>query len=123
MFSRLLSLLIVAAFANTLTQWCYAQDSENRNSASDAKPQTMDELLLFFPAKFPTGDWKPHGLHFEDVYFSAEDGTKLHGWYCPCDNPRGVLLLAHGNYFSTLATGLGRSLNASGMPEPSKGRR
>ena len=97
MFSRLLSLLIVAAFANTLTQWCYAQDSENRNSASDAKPQTMDELLLFFPAKFPTGDWKPHGLHFEDVYFSAEDGTKLHGWYCPCDNPRGVLLLAHGN--------------------------
>lgn len=25
------------------------------------------------------------------------DGTKLHGWYCRSDHPRGVLLLAHGN--------------------------
>ncbi|RCS44009.1 alpha/beta hydrolase [Bremerella cremea] len=57
----------------------------------------LDELLLFFPAKFPEGDWQPEGETFEDVTFQAEDGTQLHGWYCPCEEPRGVLLLAHGN--------------------------
>jgi fermentation-respiration switch protein FrsA (DUF1100 family) len=36
-------------------------------------------------------------LNFEDVWFEAEDGTRLHGWYCPCDKPRAVLLFAHGN--------------------------
>src|SRR5690606_28386038 len=70
---------------------------------SYAQPQAktsmvpLDELLLFFPAKFPQGDWQLAGESFEDVSFQAEDGTKLHGWYCPCENPRGVLLLAHGN--------------------------
>ncbi len=62
-----------------------------------AKPQSIDELLLFFPAKYPTGDWQPKELRFDDVYFAADDKTKLHGWYCPCENPRGVILLAHGN--------------------------
>jgi fermentation-respiration switch protein FrsA (DUF1100 family) len=62
-----------------------------------AKPPTLDELLLFYPSKYPDGDWKPKGLSFEDVWFQAEDGTRLHGWYCPCDKPRAILLFAHGN--------------------------
>ena len=62
-----------------------------------AKRRTLDELLLFYPTKYPAGNWKPHGLAFEDAWFSAEDGTRLHGWYCPCDNPRAVVLIAHGN--------------------------
>jgi fermentation-respiration switch protein FrsA (DUF1100 family) len=57
----------------------------------------LDELLLFYPSKYPDGDWKPKGLNFEDVWFKAEDGTRLHGWYCPCDKPRALLLFAHGN--------------------------
>lgn len=57
----------------------------------------VDELLLFFPSKYPVGDWDPEGQNFQNVSFQAEDGTKLHGWYCPSENPRGVLLLAHGN--------------------------
>jgi hypothetical protein len=36
-------------------------------------------------------------LRFDDVWFWAEDKTRLHGWYCPCDNPRATLLIAHGN--------------------------
>jgi hypothetical protein len=67
-----------------------------------AKPQSIDELLLFFPAKYPTGDWQPKDLRFDDVYFTADDKTQLHGWYCPCDNPRAVILLAHGNASDTL---------------------
>ena len=52
---------------------------------------------MFFPAKYPSGNWQPKDLRFDDVYFTADDKTRLHGWYCPRDNPRAVILLAHGN--------------------------
>jgi fermentation-respiration switch protein FrsA (DUF1100 family) len=61
------------------------------------KGQSLDEALLFFPSKYPAGNWKPDGLKFEDAWFTAPDGPRLHGWYCPCDKPRAVLLFAHGN--------------------------
>jgi len=59
--------------------------------------RTIDEMLLFFPMKYPVGDWEPDSLTYEDVWFQAQDGTKLHGWFCPCENPRAVVLFAHGN--------------------------
>ena len=52
---------------------------------SNAPPSI--ENALFFPSKYPVGNWTPEDLNFEDVYFSAEDGTKLHGWYCPAKTP------------------------------------
>lgn len=58
---------------------------------------SLDELLLFFPAKHPAGNWQPRGLEFEDVWFTADDETRLHGWYCPCPQARAVVLYAHGN--------------------------
>jgi uncharacterized protein len=67
------------------------------SSPKQAKSPSLDELLLFYPSKYPDGDWKPKGLNFEDAWLKAEDGTRLHGWYCPCDKPRAVLLFAHGN--------------------------
>ena len=76
---------------------CCAQDSLDRSETGDAKPPSIDELLLFFPSKYPVGNWTPTDLRFEDVSFSAEDKTRLHGWYCPCENPRATVLIAHGN--------------------------
>lgn len=61
------------------------------------KPQSVEEMLLFFPSKYPSGDWNPAELRFKDVFFTAADGVKLHGWYCECEKPRGAVLLAHGN--------------------------
>jgi hypothetical protein len=34
---------------------------------------------------------------FEDARFTAEDGTRLHGWFVPHSHPRAVVLFAHGN--------------------------
>jgi fermentation-respiration switch protein FrsA (DUF1100 family) len=59
--------------------------------------QTLDERLLFFPSKYPAGDWKPEDLKFDEVIFESEDKTRLHGWYCPCDDRRAVVLMTHGN--------------------------
>ena len=55
------------------------------------------DSLIFFPSRYPEGDWQPRGLRFEDARFSASDGTRLHGWYLPAENPRAVVLFAHGN--------------------------
>ena len=57
----------------------------------------LENSLLFFPTKYPDGDWTPPGLSFEDAWFTAADGIKLHGWYIPCENPQAVVLFAHGN--------------------------
>jgi len=57
----------------------------------------LEDSLLFFPSKYPEGDWSPRGLAFEDAWFSAPDGTRLHGWYVPAENPRAQVLFAHGN--------------------------
>lgn len=88
---------IVAGLVITVAPRCYSQEAKPPERATATKPQSIDELLLFFPAKFPKGDWNPKELQFQDVFFTASDDTKLHGWFCPCDKPRAVLLMAHGN--------------------------
>ncbi|NLZ02694.1 MAG: alpha/beta hydrolase [Pirellulaceae bacterium] len=57
----------------------------------------FEEQFIFFPSRYPQGDWNPAGLKFEDAQFTASDGTPLHGWYVPHENPRAVVLFSHGN--------------------------
>jgi uncharacterized protein len=57
----------------------------------------LEESLEFFPTRYPDGNWQPPGLKFEDAWFEAADGTKLHGWYVPCENARAAVLFSHGN--------------------------
>jgi len=57
----------------------------------------IENHFIFFPTRYPDGDWSPQRLTFEDAYFSAADGTRLHGWYVPHDRPQAVVLFAHGN--------------------------
>ncbi|HEY1601418.1 MAG TPA: alpha/beta hydrolase [Pirellulales bacterium] len=57
----------------------------------------FEESLIFFPSPYPEGNWQPRHLQFEDAWFAAADGTQLHGWYAPVEQPRALLLFAHGN--------------------------
>jgi fermentation-respiration switch protein FrsA (DUF1100 family) len=57
----------------------------------------LEESMIFFPMKYPEGNWKPEGLAVEDAQFQAGDGTKLHGWFVPRENPKAVVLFCHGN--------------------------
>lgn len=57
----------------------------------------LEESLIYFPSKYPEGDWKPRGLEFEDAWFQAADGIKLHGWYVPREKPAAIILFCHGN--------------------------
>lgn len=90
----------VATFALVIgpLTFTYCAGASPERAPSDSRtPQSIDELLLFFPSKHPAGNWTPKDLRFADVSFFAEDKTRLHGWYCPCDHPRAILLIAHGN--------------------------
>lgn len=60
------------------------------------QPDLYDKLL-FHPTKFPKGWWDTETPAREDLWFQASDGTKLNGWYCPCEKPRAFVLYAHGN--------------------------
>jgi fermentation-respiration switch protein FrsA (DUF1100 family) len=58
----------------------------------------FEESFIFFPTPYDGGDeWQPADLDYQDVDFQAGDGTRLHGWYCPHESPRAVVLFAHGN--------------------------
>src|SRR5690242_13013743 len=48
-----------------------AEEKKVLSPAAQPKPSkgpSLDEMLLFFPTKYPDGDWKPKGLDFEDAW-------------------------------------------------------
>jgi fermentation-respiration switch protein FrsA (DUF1100 family) len=57
----------------------------------------FENSLIFIPTNFANDDWSPTGIALEDVHFAAADGTKLHGWFAPHENPTAVILYCHGN--------------------------
>ena len=57
----------------------------------------VERAAVFQAAEYPVGDWNPAGLEYEDATFAAADGTKLHGWFVPHEDPIGVALFCHGN--------------------------
>lgn len=57
----------------------------------------LEESLIFFPSKYPVGEWNQTALAVEDAEFEAEDGTRLHGWFVPREDPLAHVLYLHGN--------------------------
>ncbi len=56
----------------------------------------LDRQFIFFPEKELIATPADIGLEFEDVDFSASDGTRLHGWFVPGGGDV-TLLWFHGN--------------------------
>jgi len=52
--------------------------------------------IVFFPDPFLVGTPGDFGLKYEDVYFEAADGVRLHGWWVPKAGAP-VLVWFHGN--------------------------
>ena len=58
-----------------------------------------ENLIIYQPVKYPEGLWDTSKmpLPIQDVWFPAEDGVKLHGWYVPSEDAVATLLFFHGN--------------------------
>lgn len=111
--------LVAAILIAVMALHCSGQDPEFA-PAPKAKVQSIDELLLFFPTKFPNGEWNPKDLQFQDVFFSIADFhyPKL-SWLVPGDKLnstsrivryRGPLLQSHGNADRTIPFSSGEKL-------------
>ena len=57
----------------------------------------LEDSLVYQPTSYPKKEPQPPELVKEDVWFESSDGVKLHGWHCPVEKPRAVVLFAHGN--------------------------
>lgn len=55
--------------------------------------------LVYFPQveRELTNTPRSAGLDFEDVRLQSADGVDIHGWWVPAREPRGAVLLMHGN--------------------------
>ncbi len=53
--------------------------------------------LVYFPMSRMDGSPKDMGLAYEDVRLTTPEGLKLHAWFVPAENARGVALFCHGN--------------------------
>jgi fermentation-respiration switch protein FrsA (DUF1100 family) len=59
----------------------------------------FESRLIFFP-NYPArlgGDWNPRGLGVQDIWLTADDGTKLHAWWIPNETAKFTFLAFHGN--------------------------
>lgn len=56
----------------------------------------LDRFFIYFPEKTLLESPADVGLKFEDVYFTASDGTRLHGWYMSGQSDT-TLVWFHGN--------------------------
>jgi fermentation-respiration switch protein FrsA (DUF1100 family) len=57
----------------------------------------LQSRLVYHPEKTLDCTPKDAGLDYEDVTLQTQDGVKLHAWYIPARDQRGVVLLCHGN--------------------------
>lgn len=53
--------------------------------------------LIFQPMQMMVRTPADVGLAYRDLYFEADDGPVLHGWFLPATDARGTVLLLHGN--------------------------
>ncbi len=90
---RLMKLPITMPLIAVGLALCIAADASGQGLSSPSlssssfksnKPKTrrsLDELLLFYPSKYPEGNWEPKKLNFEDAWFDADDGTQSAGLF------------------------------------------
>jgi fermentation-respiration switch protein FrsA (DUF1100 family) len=57
----------------------------------------LEERFIFFPDPHLEATPEAVGLAYEEVYFTTEDGVRLHGWFVPASGARWTLLWFHGN--------------------------
>ena len=60
----------------------------------------MQARLIYYPnlpSRELTASPADIGLEYESITITTSDDIKLHGWFVPAEQARGVLLFFHGN--------------------------
>jgi uncharacterized protein len=57
----------------------------------------IEDRFIFHPEHVIRRDPSHIGLAFEDVFFTTQDGIRLHGWFIPHQEARATFVWFHGN--------------------------
>lgn len=57
----------------------------------------FERSVVFQPLPYDEEERLYDITKYEDAWFTAPDGTRLHGWYAAAEKPRAVVLYCHGN--------------------------
>ena len=57
----------------------------------------LEKYVIYVPERAIEMTPKSEGIAYEDVWFPASDGLRLHGWLIPAPNARLTLVWFHGN--------------------------
>lgn len=57
----------------------------------------IENFFVFFPDRTHDSIPERFGLNYQDVFFEASDGKRLHGWFFPLPGNSPVILFCHGN--------------------------
>jgi uncharacterized protein len=57
----------------------------------------IEDRFIFHPDHVTDRDPSHIGLTFENVFFTTQDGIRLHGWFIPHEDARATLVWFHGN--------------------------
>lgn len=57
----------------------------------------IEHFFLFYPQSSFDDSPENRRLHCRDIFFSAADGVRLHGWLFPLEGDDPILLFCHGN--------------------------
>ena len=57
----------------------------------------IEQRSIYFPMKGIEVTPLEFGLEYEDIYFDAQDGVKLNGWYVPAKGATKLVIFCHGN--------------------------
>ncbi len=57
----------------------------------------LEKFALYVPDRPLRATPQTEGLAYEEVWFSASDGVKLHGWLVPAPDARATVVWFHGN--------------------------
>ncbi len=59
--------------------------------------EPLEKRFIFFPYKTIEGTPDEWGMPYEEIYFTTDDGLRLHGWLIPGTGSPITLLWFHGN--------------------------
>jgi len=57
----------------------------------------LEQMFLYFPDSELVMTPADLGLESQEVFFSAADGTELHGWFLPGETGQPLVVFCHGN--------------------------
>ncbi len=77
--------------------WFQSAADAHPNDTQIMLPQSLLNRFIYYPDPILVATPRALELDFSDVWLTAGDGVRIHGWFVPATNPTCSVLFLHGN--------------------------